>query len=137
MIEMSCLFFFLNEKELHFGKREFSIVSDIKFEKKTDFFYSKVQNNLMNEYYFGLNKDKRLIFYSYFVDRKFVIKEEALYKIGMLYFIIKFLKFDLSRNFIMKFYFDLVESGEYLNYNLGKECFKVLHKFCSHDLKKI
>ncbi|KAM3308741.1 hypothetical protein P3S67_010485 [Capsicum chacoense] len=50
-------------------------------------------------------------------------------------FIIRFLVPDLRRNYIPKFYFDLVESGEYLNYDWGNECFRMLYKSNSHGLK--
>ncbi|PHT31652.1 hypothetical protein CQW23_27989 [Capsicum baccatum] len=79
---------------------------------KIDLCDFKAPNKLMSKYYPAIEKE-----------------------IGMVYFIIRILVFDLPRNYISKFYFDLVESGEYLNYDWGNGYFRMLYKSNSHGLK--
>ncbi|KAM3246503.1 hypothetical protein P3L10_008270 [Capsicum annuum] len=89
----------------------------------------------MSKYYLGIEKVKRSDFYTDFVANENSFKEDDLYEIDMVYFISRFFVPDLPRNYIPKFYFDLVESGEYLNYDWGNECFRMLYKSNSHGLK--
>ncbi|KAM3339100.1 hypothetical protein P3S68_031186 [Capsicum galapagoense] len=89
----------------------------------------------MPKYYHGIEKVKRSDFYTDFAMTENFFKEDDLYEIGMVYFIIRFLVPDLPRNYIPKLYFDLVESGVYLNYDWGNECFRMLYKSNSHGLK--
>ncbi|KAF3645591.1 hypothetical protein FXO38_19586 [Capsicum annuum] len=89
----------------------------------------------MSKYYPGIEKVRKSDFYTDFVANENFFKEDDLYEIGMVYFIIRFLVSDLPRNYIPKFYFDLVKSGEYLNYDWDNECFRMLYKYNSHGLK--
>uniref|UniRef100_M1DFA0 Ulp1 protease family, C-terminal catalytic domain containing protein n=1 Tax=Solanum tuberosum TaxID=4113 RepID=M1DFA0_SOLTU len=58
-------------------------------------------------------------------------------KIGILYFITSFLTgSEASRTTIPKLYFDLDESGQYVNFPWGNECFRLTLKVCSHRLGK-
>ncbi|KAM3221473.1 hypothetical protein P3L10_020743 [Capsicum annuum] len=108
--------FSLNEKELHFVKREFAAVSGLKYGKKSNFFSDVEVPNKLTFYYFpSQTKVKRSEFYRKF-DDKDIFMDEDLYNLGMIYFINRFLVPNLPRNFILKNYFDLVERGEYLNY---------------------
>ncbi|PHT77219.1 hypothetical protein T459_20741 [Capsicum annuum] len=52
------LFIFrLNGKLLHFGKREFCVVTGLRFDKKSDFYSDfKAPNKLMSKYYPGIEK---------------------------------------------------------------------------------
>ncbi|KAH0776625.1 hypothetical protein KY290_008036 [Solanum tuberosum] len=57
---------------------------------------------------------------------------EERFKIGVLYFISTFLTgFEVSKTSIPKLYFDLVESGQYVNFPWGTECFMLTLKACS------
>lgn len=69
----------------------------------------------MFRYFLGQANIKRSEFIREFGDEDVVFMNEDLYNFRMIYFINKFLMPDLSRNFILKNHFDLVESGEYLN----------------------
>ncbi|KAF3650193.1 hypothetical protein FXO37_18594 [Capsicum annuum] len=69
----------------------------------------KASNKLMSKYYPGIEKVKRRDFYTDFDVTENFFKEDDLYEIGMVYFIIRFLVPDLPRNYIPKLYFDLVE----------------------------
>ncbi|KAM3217576.1 hypothetical protein P3L10_027019 [Capsicum annuum] len=119
------LFIFnINGKELHFEKREFSVVSGLKCFKKSDFVSDpKVKNKLMNRYYSGMDKVMRSVFYDDLVNRKISYRVEDLYEIGLVYFISRFLQSELPRTFIKKADFDLVESGHYLKYDWGELIF--------------
>ncbi|KAF3662729.1 hypothetical protein FXO38_11009 [Capsicum annuum] len=134
------LFIFnINGKDLHFGKRKFSVVSVLKCFKKSDFVFDpKVRNKLMDRYYPGMDKVMRFVFYDDFdfVNKKIAFRDEDLYEIGLVYFIGRFLHSELPRTFIKKADFDLVESSHYLKYDWGGECFQVLKKSCSHKMKK-
>lgn len=88
----------------------------------------------MFRYFPGQANIKRSEFIREFDDEDVVFMNEDLYNLRMIYFINKFLMPDLSRNFIFKNHFDLVESGEYLN-SWGNEWFKILLDTCSHRLK--
>ncbi|PHT45491.1 hypothetical protein CQW23_14649 [Capsicum baccatum] len=48
----------------------------------------------------------------------------------------RFLESNLPRNFIATYYFNLVDSDAYLNFDWENECFDVLLKTCSHGLKR-
>ncbi|KAM3341168.1 hypothetical protein P3S68_028803 [Capsicum galapagoense] len=63
----------------------------------------------MSKYYPGIEKVKRSDFYIDFVANENFFKEDDLYEI--------------------------VESDEYLNYDWGNECFRMLYKSNSHGLK--
>ncbi|KAF3640634.1 hypothetical protein FXO38_22056 [Capsicum annuum] len=65
----------------------------------------------MSKYYLGIEKVKRSDFYTDFVANENSFKEDDLYEIDMVYFISRFFVPDLPRNYIPKFYFDLVESA--------------------------
>ncbi|PHU11663.1 hypothetical protein BC332_18593 [Capsicum chinense] len=110
--------FNINGKDLHFRKREFSVVNGLKYFKKSDFVFDpKVRNKLMDRYYPGMNKVMSSVFYDDFVNKKIVFRDEDLYEIELVYFISRFLHFELPRTFIKKADFDLVESGHYLKYD--------------------
>ncbi|PHU02476.1 hypothetical protein BC332_27727 [Capsicum chinense] len=119
------LFIFnINGKDLHFKKREFSVVSGLKCFKKSDFVSDpKVRNKLMDRYYPGMDKVMRFVFYDDFdfVNKKIAFRDEDLYEIGLVYFIGRFLHSELPRTFIKKADFDLVESSHYLKYDWGEE----------------
>ncbi|KAF3636895.1 hypothetical protein FXO38_23955 [Capsicum annuum] len=79
------LFIFrLNGKLLHFGKREFCVVTGLRFDKKSDFYSDfKAPNKLMSKYYPGIEKVKRSDFYIDFAVTVNFFKEDDLYEIGM------------------------------------------------------
>ncbi|KAF3629370.1 hypothetical protein FXO38_27711 [Capsicum annuum] len=115
------LFIFnINDKELHFEKRKFSVVSGLKYFKKSDFVSDpKVKNKLMDRYYPGMNKVMRSVFYDDFVNKKITFRVEDFYEIRLVYLISRFLQSELPRTFIKKADFDLIESGHYLKYDWG------------------
>ncbi|PHU18046.1 hypothetical protein BC332_13741 [Capsicum chinense] len=75
----------------------------------------------MDRYYPGMDKVMRSVFYDDFVNKQIAFQDEDLYEIGLVYFIGRFLHFELPRTFIKKADFDLVESGHYLKYDWGEE----------------
>ncbi|PHU17378.1 hypothetical protein BC332_13073 [Capsicum chinense] len=85
------LFIFrLNGNLLHFGKRKFCVVTGLRSDKKSIFFSDfKAPNKFMPKYYHGIEKVKRSDFYTDFAMTENFFKEDDLYEIGMLYFIIR------------------------------------------------
>ncbi|KAH0686039.1 hypothetical protein KY285_016583 [Solanum tuberosum] len=81
-----------------------------------------------------MTKDPKLDFLNKFKEANFFEPEDR-FKIGVLYFISTFLTdFEASKTTIPKLYFDLVESGQYVNFPWGNECFRLTIKDCSRRL---
>ncbi|KAF3646436.1 hypothetical protein FXO38_19158 [Capsicum annuum] len=79
-------------------------------------------------YYPSMDKVMRSVFYDDFVNKKISYRVEDLYEIGLVYFLSRFLQSELPRTFIKKANFDLVESGQYLKYDWGGECFQYVFR---------
>nr|AAV31177.2 hypothetical protein STB1_57t00015 [Solanum tuberosum] len=78
-----------------------------------------------------MTKVPKLDFFNKFKHANFFETEDRL-KIGILYFITSFLTgSEASKTTIPKLYFDLVESGQYVNFPWGNECFRLTLKACS------
>ncbi|KAH0711566.1 hypothetical protein KY285_008982 [Solanum tuberosum] len=83
-----------------------------------------------------MTKVPKLDFFNKFKHANFFETEDRL-KIGILYFITSFLTgSEASKTTIPKLYFDLVESGQYVNFPWGNECFRLTLKACSRRLGK-
>ncbi|PHT40039.1 hypothetical protein CQW23_18893 [Capsicum baccatum] len=97
---------FFNDLMLRWKKEHFE-----RFDKKNDFYSDfKSPNKPMSKYYPDIEKVKRSDFYTDFAVTEFFFKKDDLYEIDMIYLIIWFFIPDLSRNYIPKLYFELVES---------------------------
>ncbi|KAH0705604.1 hypothetical protein KY290_010295 [Solanum tuberosum] len=83
-----------------------------------------------------MTKVPKLDFFNKFKHANFFETEDRL-KIGILYFITSFLTgSEASKTTIPKLYFDLVESGQYVNFPWGNEYFRLTLKACSRRLGK-
>ncbi|XP_060202132.1 uncharacterized protein LOC132630578 isoform X2 [Lycium barbarum] len=127
----------LNGKELHFGIREFAIVTGLKCGIDSEFVSDPDSpNRLMDMYFNGQTKVPKNDLIELFHDKKKKeIGDADAFKIAILYFINTFLfSTESNRAFVPKLHFDLVESGEYMNYPWGNDCFKALLSLVSHKL---
>ncbi|XP_059310743.1 uncharacterized protein LOC132062121 [Lycium ferocissimum] len=129
----------VNGKLLHFGIREFAIITGLKCGMDSEFVSDPDSSNrLMTRYFNGQTKVPKTMLVSLFIDfkeNKSLIEDGDVFKIALLYFISTFL-FSTQSNvaFVTKLHFDLVESGEYMNYPWGNVCFKNLLSSISHKL---
>ncbi|PHU13155.1 hypothetical protein BC332_20085 [Capsicum chinense] len=88
--------FRLNGKLLHFGKREFCVVTDLRFDKKSDFYSDfKAPNKLMSKYYPGIEKVKKSDFYIDFAVTVNFCKEDDLYEIDIVFTDEEMVKYNL------------------------------------------
>ncbi|XP_059302198.1 uncharacterized protein LOC132054159 [Lycium ferocissimum] len=126
----------LNGKELRFGIREFAIVTGLKCGMDSEFVSDPDSpNRLMDMYFNGLTKVPKNDLIELFQDKKKEIGDADAFKIAILYFINTFLfSTESNKAFVPKLHFDLVESGEYMNYPWGNDCFKALLSSISHKL---
>ncbi|KAG5592869.1 hypothetical protein H5410_043383 [Solanum commersonii] len=110
----------INGTELRFGIKEFAAITGLKCGLLIDFFSDPyIPNRIILKYFRDMTKTE---------DRL---------KIGILYFITSLLtSSEALKTTIPKLYFDLVESGQYVNFPWGNECFRLTLKACSHRLGK-
>ncbi|KAH0683267.1 hypothetical protein KY289_021019 [Solanum tuberosum] len=117
----------INGTVLHFGIKEFVAVIGLKCGLLTDFVSDpSIPNRLIQKYFGEMTKVPKLDLEANFFEL------EDRFKIGVMYFIITFLTgSEASKITIPKLYFDLVESGQYVNFPWGNECFRLTLKACS------
>ncbi|KAG5627706.1 hypothetical protein H5410_012924 [Solanum commersonii] len=97
---------------------------------------SAIPNRLITKYFGAMTKVPKLLFLNKFKEPN-SFEDEDRFKNGVLYFISTFLTAsEVSKTSIPKFYFDLVESGQYTSYPWGIECFRLTLKACNHRLKR-
>ncbi|KAH0640408.1 hypothetical protein KY285_036994 [Solanum tuberosum] len=122
----------INGTELRFGIKEFAAITGLKCGLLTDFFSNPyIPNRIILKYFGDMTKVPKLDFFNKFKHANFFETEDR-FKIGILYFITSFLTgSEASKTTIPKLYFDLVESGQYVNFPWGNECFRLTLKACS------
>ncbi|KAG5585758.1 hypothetical protein H5410_046192 [Solanum commersonii] len=127
----------INGIELRFGIKKFVAITDLKCGLLTDFSsHSYIPNRLILKYFGDMAKVPKLDFFNKFKHANFFETEDHL-KIGILYFITLFLTgSEASKTTIPKLYFDLIESGQYVNFPWDNECFRLTLKACSRRLGK-
>ncbi|KAG5605686.1 hypothetical protein H5410_027178 [Solanum commersonii] len=125
----------INGTELHFGIKEFVAVTGLKCGLLTDFVLDpSIPNRLITKYFGEKNKVPKLDFLNKFKEDN-LFEPEDRFKIGVLYCISTFFTGSkASKTTIPKLYFDLVESGQYMNFPWGNECFRLTLKACRRRL---
>ncbi|KAK4724830.1 hypothetical protein R3W88_027609 [Solanum pinnatisectum] len=124
--------FKINGTELHFGIKKFVVVTGLKCGLLTDFVLDpSIPNRLIIKYFGEMTKVPQLVFLNKFKEAN-LFEHEDRFKIGVLYFISTFFtSSEASKTTIPILYFDLVESGQYMNFPWGNECFRLTLKACS------
>ncbi|KAM3266529.1 hypothetical protein P3L10_003523 [Capsicum annuum] len=132
----------INCSELHFGKRKFAAITDLKYGDESDFVEdSNTRSKLIDVYFNMTNSVNKTEFIRVFKEKdleteKYLVNDEDIFNMTMLYFINTFLLSSPSnRSVISKLHFELVESGEYVKYPWGSLCFNKWRKSISHQLK--
>uniref|UniRef100_M1DIW9 Ulp1 protease family, C-terminal catalytic domain containing protein n=1 Tax=Solanum tuberosum TaxID=4113 RepID=M1DIW9_SOLTU len=125
----------INVTVLRFEIKEFAAVTGLKCGLLNDFVSDpSIPNRLIQKYFGEMTKVPKLDFLNKFKEASFFEPEDR-FKIGVQYFISTFLTgSEASKKTIPKLYFDLVESGQYVNFPWGNECFRLTLKVCSRRL---
>ncbi|KAG5611862.1 hypothetical protein H5410_023143 [Solanum commersonii] len=120
----------INGTVLRFEIKEFVAVTGLKCGLLTDFVSDpSIPNRFIQKYFGEMTKVPKLDLEANFFE------PEDRFKIGALYFISTFLtSSEASKTTIPKLYFDLVESGQYVNFPWGNEFFRLTLKACSRRL---
>ncbi|KAH0679164.1 hypothetical protein KY284_020249 [Solanum tuberosum] len=116
--------------------KEFAAVTSLKCGLLTDFVSDpSIPNRFITKYFGEMTKVPKLVFLNKFKEAN-LFEHEDRFKIGVLYVISTFLTgSEASKTTIPKLYFDLVESGQCMNFPWGNECFRLTLKACSRRLE--
>lgn len=125
----------INGIVLRVGIKEFTAVTDLKCEFVSDFISNpSILNRFIQKNFGEMTKVPNIDFLNKFKEANF--EPEVRFKIGVLYFISTVLTgSEAFKTIIFKLYFDLVESGQYVNFQWDTKCFRSTLKAYRRRLK--
>lgn len=125
----------MNGTQLHFGIKEFAAITGLNCLGDDTLVDDPAPNRLMSTYFPNLSKVPRIELLQCIFEKRWTCDEDAV-KISALFFIHYFvLSTDNGpKSYIPKAHFDLIESGRYLTYPLGKASFSALLETISKKL---